>query len=241
MGIEGLNIEEINSKVSQYWSVSLVEETSSTQVDLRKNFSPRTVLIADYQSAGRGRLDRKFEVPAGKGLTFSFAINVESDFGWIPLLTGLAVAEGINRYSNKELVKIKWPNDLLIDNQKLGGILSEQVANEVVVGVGVNVFQTKEELPIESATSLAMYSQIDRNKLFIEILDSIGQHLLDSAGKMKELKNLYREKCQTIGKEVCVTLPGGEVLEDTAIGVADNGSLLLRNREISVADIVHLR
>jgi BirA family biotin operon repressor/biotin-[acetyl-CoA-carboxylase] ligase len=180
-------------------------------------------------------------VTAGKCLTFSFAINVESDFGWIPLLTGLAVAEGINRYLNKELVKIKWPNDLLIDNQKLGGILSEQVTNEVVVGVGVNVFQTKEELPIESATSLAMYGQIDRNKLFIEILDSIGQHLLDSAGKMKELKNLYRERCQTIGKEVSVTLPGGEVLKDTAVGIAEDGSLLLRNREVSVADILHLR
>lgn len=241
MGIEGLNIEEINSKVSQYWSVSFVKETGSTQVDLRKNFSLRKVLIADYQSAGRGRLDRKFEVPAGKGLTFSFALNVERDFGWIPLLTGLAVAEGVNRYLSKELVNIKWPNDLLINNQKLGGILSEQLSNEVVVGVGVNVYQTKEELPIESATSLAMYSQIDRSKLFIEILNSLGQHLLDSVGKMSELKNLYREKCQTIGKEVSVTLPGGEVLKDTAVGIAEDGSLLLCNREISVADIVHLR
>jgi BirA family biotin operon repressor/biotin-[acetyl-CoA-carboxylase] ligase len=241
VGIEGLNIEEINSKVSQYWSVSFVAETGSTQIDLRENFSARTVLIADYQSAGRGRLDRKFEVPAGKGFTFSFSLNAESDFGWIPLLTGLAVAEGINKYVKRDLVHIKWPNDLLIDTKKLGGILSEQVANEVVVGVGINIYQTKEELPIANATSLAMYSQIDRSDLLVEILNSLGQYLLDSAGNMNELKNLYRKKCQTIGKEVLVTLPGGEVLEDIAIGIAEDGSLLLRNREISVADIVHLR
>jgi BirA family biotin operon repressor/biotin-[acetyl-CoA-carboxylase] ligase len=115
------------------------------------------------------------------------------------------------------------------------------VANEVVVGVGINIYQTKEELPIANATSLAMYSQIDRSDLLVEILNSLGQYLLDSAGNMNELKNLYRKKCQTIGKEVLVTLPGGEVLEDIAIGIAEDGSLLLRNREISVADIVHLR
>ena len=125
VGIEGLNVEAINSKVSRYWSVSVIEETTSTQSDLVQQFESGKVLVAEYQSAGRGRLDRKFIVPPRKGLTFSFCIEATNDFGWIPLLTGLAVAQGINNYLNSDLVKIKWPNDLLIDEKKLGGILSE--------------------------------------------------------------------------------------------------------------------
>ncbi|MFM8366569.1 MAG: biotin--[acetyl-CoA-carboxylase] ligase, partial [Candidatus Nanopelagicaceae bacterium] len=128
MGIDGLNSAAINSKVSQYWSVIIVEETTSTQSELAANFSPGNVLVAEYQSSGRGRLDRKFEVPPRKGLTFSIAFN--SDFWrvnqtWIPLLTGSAVAKAINIYGKRNLVKVKWPNDLIIKDQKLGGILSE--------------------------------------------------------------------------------------------------------------------
>ena len=127
MGIEGLKVEAINSKVSQYWSVSVTEETASTQIDLTDNFQPGKVLVAEFQSAGRGRLDRKFEVPPRKGLTFSFCIAAEKDFGWIPLITGLAVSRAINKYLGNDLVNIKWPNDLYIDGKKLAGILSEKV------------------------------------------------------------------------------------------------------------------
>ena len=144
MGIEGLNTERINSQVSQYWSVIVVEETTSTQSDLISDFSPGRVLIAEYQSAGRGRLDRKFIVPPRKGLTFSFCIDAIEDIGWIPLLTGLAVADAIDENLNGKLVEIKWPNDLLVNKKKLSGILSERVEGGVVVGVGINIFQTKD-------------------------------------------------------------------------------------------------
>ena len=143
----------------------MTEETASTQIDLANNFIPGKVLIAEYQSAGRGRLDRKFEVPSRKGLTFSFCVSAQDNFGWIPLITGLAVSNAINRYANKNLVSIKWPNDLLIDEMKLAGILSEKLGDGAIVGVGINIFQTQDELPIENAISLSMLIDVDRSEL----------------------------------------------------------------------------
>ena len=243
MGIEGLNIDEINSKVAQYWSVSVTEETRSTQLDLRANFNPGEVLIAEFQSAGRGRLDRKFEVPAGKGLLFSFTLKIDREFGWIPLITGLAVAQAINEYLNKELVFLKWPNDLLIGEDKLGGILCEQVGDELVIGVGINIFQSKSELPTLTATSLSMHGQVDRTQLMILILNSIGGAFskINLNAELDELKQLYQERCVTLGKKIAAILPHGESIEDVAIGISNDGSLLLKSREITVADIVHLR
>jgi BirA family biotin operon repressor/biotin-[acetyl-CoA-carboxylase] ligase len=237
VGIEGLKVDAINSKVAQYWSVSVMEETSSTQIELANNFVPGKVLVAEYQSAGRGRLDRKFEVPPRKGLTFSFAINAEKDFGWIPLITGLAVSNAINNYVGESIVEIKWPNDLLVGGRKLAGILSEKTNSGAVVGVGINIFQEQNELPIANALSLSMVAKVDRTDLLIVILNELG----NSLSRIENLKNQYRQKCATIGKTVQVTLPNGEIIEDVAVGISDAGSLLLNSREISVGDIVHLR
>ena len=245
MGIEGLKVEEINSKVAQYWSVSVMEETTSTQIDLVNSFKPGRVIAAEFQSSGRGRLDRKFEVPPRKGLMFSFAIEAEKDFGWIPLITGLAVARAINQYLDSEIVEIKWPNDLLIEDRKLAGILSEKVENGVVVGVGINIFQTQEELPITNAISLSMKAKVDRSELLTMILNELGRTFQSFSQNIDQSfekeKNAYREFCVTIGRQVEVTLPNGEILQDMAIGISDDGSLLLKSREISVGDIVHLR
>ncbi|MBU6263475.1 MAG: biotin--[acetyl-CoA-carboxylase] ligase [Actinomycetales bacterium] len=237
MGIEGLKVDAINSKVAQYWSVSVMEETSSTQFELANNFVPGKVLVAEYQSAGRGRLDRKFEVPPRKGLTFSFAINAEKDFGWIPLITGLAVSKAINNYVGENIVEIKWPNDLLVNGKKLAGILSEKIKTGAVVGVGINIFQEQNELPIENALSLSMVAKVDRSELLIVILNELGNAL----SNIENFKNEYREKCVTIGKTVQVTLPNGDIIEDVAVGISETGALLLNSREISVGDIVHLR
>ena len=214
-----------------------MEETSSTQVELANNFLPGKVLVAEFQSAGRGRLDRKFEVPPRKGLTFSFAINAEKDFGWIPLITGLAVSKAINNYVGENIVEIKWPNDLLINGKKLAGILSEKVKTGAVVGVGINIFQEQNELPIQNALSLSMVTKVDRTDLLVAILNELG----DALSKIENFRNEYREKCVTIGKTVQVTLPNGDIIEDLAVGISDSGALLLNSREITVGDIVHLR
>lgn len=248
MGIDGLNSAAINSKVSQYWSVIIVEETTSTQSELAANFSPGKVLVAEYQSSGRGRLDRKFEVPPRNGLTFSIALTSNfwrANQTWIPLVTGSVVAQAINKYAKRNLVKVKWPNDLIIGDLKLGGILSESREAGFIVGIGINIFQSSAELPIENATSLSMYLEVNREALLIEILSQLGVIFSGSdsisAKDFSDLKNEYRNLCETLGKHVSVTLPGSETLEDLAIAISEDGSLLLKTREIRVADIVHLR
>lgn len=248
MGIDGLNSAAINSKVSQYWSVIIVEETTSTQNELAANFSPGKVLVAEYQSSGRGRLDRKFEVPPRNGLTFSIALTSNfwrANQTWIPLVTGSVVAQAINKYAKRNLVKVKWPNDLIIGDLKLGGILSESREAGFIVGIGINIFQSSAELPIENATSLSMYLEVNREALLIEILSQLGVIFSGSdsisAKDFSDLKNEYRNLCETLGKHVSVTLPGSEILEDLAIAISEDGSLLLKTREIRVADIVHLR
>lgn len=248
MGIDGLNSAAINSKVSQYWSVIIVEETTSTQSELAANFSPGKVLVAEYQSSGRGRLDRKFEVPPRNGLTFSIALTSNfwrANQTWIPLVTGSVVAQAINKYAKRNLVKVKWPNDLIIGDLKLGGILSESREAGFIVDIGINIFQSSAELPIENATSLSMYLEVNREALLIEILSQLGVIFSGSdsisAKDFSDLKNEYRNLCETLGKHVSVTLPGSEILEDLAIAISEDGSLLLKTREIRVADIVHLR
>lgn len=248
MGSDGLNTAEINSKVSQYWSVIVTEECTSTQSELAENFAPGKVLVAEFQSAGRGRLDRKFEVPARKGLTFSFAFDSpiwQENVGWIPLVTGLAIAKAINQEIKRDLVKVKWPNDLLIDGSKLGGILSERLDGGFIVGAGINILQSEPELPIPNATSLTMHAEVDRLQLLIAILQELGKAFRESAFQTKDSilkwKNEYRNSCVTLGKIVKVTLPNGESFEDTALAISEDGSLLLKTREIRVGDIVHLR
>ena len=107
----------------------------------------------------------------------------------------------------------------------------------IVVGVGINIFQTQQELPIESAVSLSMFHEIDRSDLLVEILNELGSSLAD----IETQKNLYRSVCSTLGTKVRAALPNGEIIEDLAIGISNDGALLLNTREISVGDILHLR
>ena len=237
MGIEGLKVSEINSKVSPYWSVSVVEETGSTQIDCVADFKPGKVLVAEFQSAGRGRLDRKFLVPARKGLTFSICIKEPVNIGWIPLIAGIACANAINRYIKRDIVEIKWPNDLLIENRKLAGILSEKVEQGVVVGIGINISQSQSELPISDAVSLAMFSTVDRSLLLVEILNELANALEN----LEQSKVEYIANCATIGKRVLVTLPNGQQIQGLVDGISENGALLIADQEINAGDILHLR
>ena len=123
------------------------------------------------------------------------------------------------------------------DGKKLAGILSEKCEAGVVVGIGINIFQTQDELPIANAVSLSMFGTVNRDDLLIEILNELGRSLSD----IEQQKTLYRENCATIGNIVRATLPDGEMIEDLALGISNDGSLLLNSREIRVGDIVHLR
>jgi BirA family transcriptional regulator, biotin operon repressor / biotin---[acetyl-CoA-carboxylase] ligase len=224
-----------------YWSVRAVEEIDSTQSAL-KSSSPKhgDVIVANYQSAGRGRLDRRFEANPGSALLFSFYIEprgARDKWGFIPLLVGLSVAEilGIEFYT-------KWPNDILSDHGKVGGILSEIHGDGIVIGIGLNVSMTAEDLPVHTASSilLTLGSAPNRNKLLPAILKEISFNLEEWESGV-DLIDDYLDSSATMGKRVKVELPNGESIEGTAAGISSNGELLLDSGDlISVGDIIHL-
>ena len=224
-----------------YWSVHAVEQIDSTQSAL-KSSSPKhgDVIVADYQSAGRGRLDRSFEAQPRTALLFSAYIEPHrhrDEWGFIPLLVGLSVAEvlGIEFYT-------KWPNDILSDHGKVGGILCEVHGDGIVIGIGLNVSMTEEELPVPTASSilLTVGSAPDRNALLPAILKEIAFNLAEwETGE--DLTDDYLDSSATMGKRVSVQLPDGQSLEGIAAGISNNGELLLDSGDvISVGDIIHL-
>jgi len=224
-----------------YWSVHAVEQIDSTQSAL-KSSSPKhgDVIIAEYQSAGRGRLDRSFEAHPRTALLFSAYIEPRrhrDEWGFIPLLVGLSVAEvlGIEFYT-------KWPNDILSDGGKVGGILCEVHGDGIVIGIGLNVSMTEEELPVPTASSilLTVGSAPDRNALLPAILKEIAFNIAEwESGE--DLTDDYLDSSATMGKRVSVQLPDGRKIEGVAAGISNNGELLLDSGEvISVGDIIHL-
>jgi len=224
-----------------YWSVHAVEEIDSTQSAL-KSSSPKhgDVIVAEYQSAGRGRLDRTFEAQPGSALLFSAYIEPRrhrDEWGFIPLLVGLSVAEvlGIEFYT-------KWPNDILSDGGKVGGILCEVHGDGIVIGIGLNVSMTEEELPVPTASSilLTVGREPDRNELLPAILKEIAFNLAEwESGE--DLIDDYLDSSATMGKRVSVQLPDGRKIEGVAAGISNNGELLLDSGDvISVGDIIHL-
>ena len=128
----------------------------------------------------------------------------------------------------RNLVKVKWPNDLIVNDQKLGGILSESRDSGFIVGIGINISQSSAELPIQNATSLSTHLEVNREELLVEILNQLGVIFRGSDSAMAEafsdLKNEYRNLCETLGKQVLVTLPGSEILEDVAIAISEEVS-----------------
>ncbi|MDV9201885.1 biotin--[acetyl-CoA-carboxylase] ligase, partial [Streptomyces sp. Wh19] len=166
-------------------SLDVVETTGSTNSDLARRaaagLDEGTVLIAEEQTAGRGRLDRTWTAPARSGLFLSVYLkpgDVPAErWGWLPLLTGVAAATGLARSAGVDMA-LKWPNDLLVTvegaERKAGGILAERAGDGVVVGMGVNVSLRADELPAPTAASLALAGAVstDRETLLRGVLRS---------------------------------------------------------------------
>ena len=246
-----LDRKAITEEISQYWRVSVVEVTGSTQDDLYRKVTEnppiaKSVLVSDYQSAGRGRIDRTFEAPPSSALLFSFYIEpkVEKDeWSFLTLLAGISVREALATLDNKVAIEIKWPNDLLINDRKVAGMIAQSTPKGVIIGIGINVEMSEVELPVSGATSLSIekFSELNRNRLLATILNHFEINL-----QMWELGQSflpqYRNHCSTIGSEVEVTLPGGVTLQSKALDISDSGALLLESGEqITVGDVVHLR
>jgi BirA family biotin operon repressor/biotin-[acetyl-CoA-carboxylase] ligase len=217
-----------------------IESTNTEARGLAADGAPEgTVVVAEHQSAGRGRLGRQWTSPAGKGLLFSVVLRPRLPMTAAHLLTlvaATAAAEGIEGQT-KIPVQIKWPNDLIVNGRKVGGILLE-VAGEfdevkwVVVGVGVNVNTEFAELPValrRSAISLkvAVGKPVDRSVLLARILLSLEKYYLDSAanGFEKPLRG-FRERDYLLHRSVSVQTREGPVIGEAA-GIDDRGALLV--------------
>jgi len=243
-----LDQAEIERLITPYWRVSVVELTSSTQGDLVQrvrdgNAHVGDVIAAEFQSAGRGRLDRTFEAPKGTALLFSFYIEPQrnrDDWGWIPLIAGYSVAKTLHAFH----ATLKWPNDILIQNKKVSGLIAEVVGDGVVIGIGINVGMSEDQLPVETATSLLVEGGVDltRDEILCEVLEEFEDHFLQWDQGIDEVQSLYVHLCGTLGKEVRVEYPGGATHLAIAESISDIGALILDDgTHVQSADVIHLR
>lgn len=235
--------------------VEVVEETPSTNALLaeraRAGAPEGLVVAAEHQSAGRGRLDRVWETPPGLGLTFSVLLRPElpvASWTWIPLLTGFAVHAALADRIPE--VMLKWPNDVLVGEQKISGILVERIETPqgpaAVIGIGLNVNQAVEDLPTETATSLRVElgETFDRSDLLVQVLGSL-RALLPLLDQPEVLRAAYVDVCSTVGRTVDVHLPGGDVVRGEVLDLDAHGALVLSTGDgtftAHAGDVVHVR
>lgn len=260
--------------------VVVVERTGSTSTDLldQVNAEPdawpdRSVLVADHQQAGRGRAGRTWTTPPGTALTVSVLLRptVEpASIGWVPLMAGLAVVQAVADAGVR--AGLKWPNDVIVPSEeglvlpgwgghrKLAGVIGDLTLTAggpaIVVGMGINVSQRREDLPVDTATSLALASGVDgepvaRADLLAGLLDrlfGLDDRWRAAGGDARGsgLAARCASVCVTLGRSVRVELPGSRTIEGVATGLGADGALELtlpggQVRQVIAGDVHHLR
>ncbi|MFI1222639.1 MULTISPECIES: biotin--[acetyl-CoA-carboxylase] ligase [unclassified Streptomyces] len=250
---------------ARWTSLEVVETTGSTNTDLAEQarsgaVGEGAVLVAEEQTAGRGRLERTWTAPPRSGLFFSVYLEpgdvpVER-WGWVPLLAGVAAATGLAKSAGVDM-SLKWPNDLLVtvagEERKAGGILGEFAGGGIVVGLGINVSLRADELPAPTAGSLALAGAVscDRETLLRAVLRSLEHwydrwRAADGDAAASGLQAAYAAGCATLDRTVRAELPGGKSLVGEAVAIDGDGRLVLSTEgglqhPVSAGDIVHLR
>ena len=255
-------IKSIRKGGGSWRSVTVFSEIASTNsvgVALASAGCPSgVVLVTDLQTAGRGRLDRDWEAPAGTSAMFSVVLHPdgpEHEWGALPLLAGVAVCEALEFVTGVR-ASLKWPNDLVIRDEdapsgrggKVGGILAERDAQTgaIVLGVGINVDLSEEDLPVPGATSLTLAGIIRprRAKLVGRALSRIEHWFTawDAVGtdtdSLDRLLQSYRERCISIGAPLSVSRPGLDDLVGVGSGISPTGALLVDADGSQVAVVV---
>lgn len=234
--------------------VEVVARTGSTNADLLTRASGGAaeglVLVAEEQDTGRGRLDRRWSSPPRAGLSFSVLLRPDvpqARLSWLSLLAGVATVRAVQRIGGVE-ARVKWPNDVVVDDRKLAGILAERMAGAVVVGTGLNVSTRTDELPVPTATSMVIESaaNTDRDPLLRAVLrETAGWYARWAAAggdaDASGLRDAYRDLSATIGREVRVEMPGGRVLTGLATDVDELGRIIVGGEPVGSGDVVHLR
>ena len=268
-----LHADDLTRTAAVATRVAIAERTGSTNADLVRDHAldpgawPHlSALVTDDQTDGRGRLGRAWSAPAGSALAVSVVLEVEDlrpiDRGWIPLLAGAAMTRAIagqfsTALGDTHTVRMKWPNDVLVDGRKISGILAEGVPGApaaIVLGAGVNTAMTAEQLPVPTATSLAVLGMSVTPDVIDSILadylaalgELLGALLLEDgdavrAGVHAEVEAL----CGTLGSAVRVHLPDGSELVGEALRLGPHGELVVRNgadeTSVVAGDVVHVR
>ncbi|WP_246053218.1 biotin--[acetyl-CoA-carboxylase] ligase [Actinocorallia herbida] len=273
-------LNRVLAREGAFWrEIRVLDETGSTNADVaalaREGAREGVAVVAEAQRAGRGRLGRDWAAPPRSGLMFSVLLRPGSAvpparLGWIPLLTGVAVATAVRSVTGRaqagefgeatgeEVVEagLKWPNDVLVGDRKLAGILAEKADDAVVVGVGLNVSLRAEELPVPTATSLLLEDAAvtDRETVLKAILRELALRYTewraaDGDPEGSGLRAAYRDLCGTLGREIRIELPGGTAETGQAVDVDAEGRLVVEPsgagragaRAYSAGDVVHVR
>ncbi|MCR2793731.1 biotin--[acetyl-CoA-carboxylase] ligase [Microbacterium sp. zg.Y625] len=247
--------------------LQVVESTDSTNAHLIRDLEhdpaghPHlSVLLTDDQRAGRGRLDRSWTTPPGTALAVSVLVRVPDlpahARGWIPLVAGAAMTRALTDVLSGHVHKValKWPNDVLLDGGKVCGILAEVVPGDpsaVVVGAGVNTSMRRVDLPVPTATSFAAVGvDVDLDDLLARYLRHLDEQLAALAGTGGDaaasgVRAEVEERCDTIGRDVSVSMPDGGVLVGRAVRLDADGRLVVEvsgvETMVSAGDVVHVR
>ncbi|MCT7660903.1 biotin--[acetyl-CoA-carboxylase] ligase [Mycobacterium deserti] len=243
--------------VSAVWrQLDVVAETRSTNADLLARAASQdvdgAVLLAEHQTAGRGRQGRSWSAAPHAQITMSVAVDTGSvpsrAWGWLPLATGLAVVDAVSELGVD--AHLKWPNDVLAGGGKLAGILAEVAQRVVVIGVGLNVSVRGAEIGIPEAISLTELGvgSPDRQRIVGRVLAHLGNRIdawRTAHGADERLLGDYRARSSTLGQQVRAVLPGGNEVVGTAQDIDDGGRLVIvaddRTVTVAAGDIVHLR
>ncbi len=232
----------------------------------KRHSPPAAVILADKQTAGRGRLNRSWFSPAESNIYGSLLFCHDRPIqllGWVPLMAGVAIAQAIET-ETKIRIHLKWPNDLLVEERKVGGVLCESLSNVqknnyVVIGFGINVNLSQSEFPqdlLDSATSLKIqcHRSVDRETLVVRIITSLEkgwEDLLTNGHQSWLLK--YNNRSATIGQMIQAHFPDGSRLMGRAHSIGEHGQLRIipsssdsnkqsaRMRDIHSGEILHIR
>jgi len=216
-----------------------VNSTNTRAWELISAGSPNgTIVLTDQQTAGRGRGSHHWWSIRGKSLTFSVILKPDTSIhttGWFSILTGVAIAEALGNL--KITVGLKWPNDIVLEGKKLGGILCEtrvrsQSLQAVVLGIGLNVNETAEDfkaLDHSATTSLFILSEqtLSRERVLVEILNRLEQdleHFYQSGSR--KIRERWLERCSHLKQSVTL-IQGSETLRGIFTGLGPQGEAQL--------------
>ena len=238
----------------QLAGLEILAETDSTNDVLKSEaLAHYTAVLTDHQRAGRGRMGRTWASAPGHGLAFSVLVPATSPSqqSWLPLVAGAFVVKA-TRAQGAADAELKWPNDVLVEERKISGILCEVRPDGcVIVGIGVNVDYSTGGLPSEEATSLAEFGEVSPQSIDVflaTVVSSLRQFLeTPTSGALTLAKGSVRDVLATLGREVSVHDLDGTVWRGVAHGLTDEGHLVVREsvtggeRIVVASDVRHLR